>query len=269
MLRRISWATLRQIQAIRESVDFTLQKRALVLDSGGSDDELVEWLRDQGVEPFYYRVMPEGTLQVSLVESVNQAVKGYGVDVLRVQMAGAYSRFDEPDVGWDRSSTGWDRLSNFITSSALIRLLGAMEQYELDVLKALLHYRPAGAQHIEPLEFVDADLAIAIEMADSDGRYKKPALWSWIKKPAENAVERRRIFKAVFGLDCYPSSFGAMKPSEIKAYYQAIYKQRNALAHGRTPVTFSLGDYCKAEAFVLALVLSLSSACKERYQVGV
>lgn len=249
-------------------MDFTLRKNALVLDAGNSEDELVGWLRAQGVEPIYYRHMPEDRLKLSFDGSLQHAVEQYGVNMLRVLMAGAYSRFDEPDIGSERSSTGWDKLPNFITSSALIRLLGAMEQYELDVLKALLHYRPSGSQHLGDLEFVDADLAVVTEVADNDGRYKKPALWSWIKKPAENAVERRKLFKAVFGIDCFPPSFGTMKTSEIKAYYQDVYEQRNALAHGRSPVTVSLGDYCKAEAFVLALVLHLSSACMERYKLG-
>lgn len=63
---------------------------------------------------------------------------------MRVHLAGNHSRFDEPDIGLDRSSSGWIRLPNFITSSALIRVLGAMEQFEIDVLKALLYYRPHG-----------------------------------------------------------------------------------------------------------------------------
>jgi hypothetical protein len=213
--------------------------------------------------------MPEGSIHLSVSGTMRQAVEAYGVDMLRMDIAGAYSRFDEPDVGTSRSSAGWDNLPNFITSSALIRALGAMEQYELDVLKALLFYRPAGTQHPRDLDFIDVDLTVAIEVPDEDGRYSKPALWSWLKKTAENSVERRKIFKNVFGIDCFPAKFGALRPSELKSYYQEVYEQRNSIAHGRSLVEVSLGDYCKVEAFVLALVIHLSSACKERYALGV
>lgn len=269
MLRRLSWVALRQTQAVRESIEFTLRGSAIALDAGSSETEKVAWLKRQGVEPCYYRIMPEDRLELTLEETLKNAVEQYGVNMQRVQVAGTYSRFDEEDVGWERSSTGWNRLPNFITTSALIRILGAMEQYELDVLKTLLHYRPAGSQSKSELDFIDADLSVATEPPDADNRFAKPALWSWLRKPAENAVERRRLYKSVFGIDLFPKKFGSLTSSQIKAYYQEIYEQRNALAHGRSSVTVTLGDYYRAEAFVLSLVLHLSSVCKERYALGV
>lgn len=257
------------MQAIRESVAFTLKGGAVDRGTGKPDKYFDDWLKTQGVDAIYYRHMPEETLHLSLDATIERAITTHGVDMNRIQMASSCSRFDEPDVGSERSSTGWDRLPNFITSSALIRVLGAMEQYELDVLKALLHYRPAGKQHRSDEAFTDAEMSVVMEIPDAEGRYSMPALWSWIRKPAENAVERRRIFKNVFGIDCFPSKFGQLKPSAIKMYYQEVYEQRNAIAHGRSLVDVTLGDYCKAEAFALTLFVHLSSICKERYALGV
>lgn len=269
MLRKISWTALRQMQAIRESVAFTLKGGAVDRGTGKPDQYFEGWLKTQGVDPSYYRYMPEETLHLSFDLTISNAISSHGVDMDRIQMASTYSRFNEPDVGSMRSSTGWDRLPNFITSSALIRVLGAMEQYELDVLKALLHYRPAGKQHRSNEEFIEAEMSVVMEAPDADGRYSMPALWSWIKKPAENAVERRKIFKTVFGIDCFPTTFSQLRPKEIKAYYQDVYEQRNAIAHGRSPVDVTLGDYCKAEAFALTLFIHLANVCNERYALGV
>ncbi|MFJ3316765.1 hypothetical protein ACIPLR_15520 [Herbaspirillum huttiense] len=227
-----------------------------------------DWLESQEVLPRYYRRMPEETLVLSFSRSISDVIASYGIDMDKVADAARHSRFDEPDVGPDRSSSGWDQLPNFTCSSAMIRVLGAMEQYELDVLKALLYYRPSGTQY-QGQDVIDAEIEVAIEVPDSNGRYKMPALWSWLKKSAENTTERRKIYKAVFGIECFPKTFGDMKPSEIKSYYQDIYELRNALAHGRSFVEISLREYCKAEAFALALVEHLSSTCLEKYKLGV
>ncbi len=257
------------MEAIRESVAFTLRGGAIDRGSGKDDAYFSGWMESQGVEPFYYRHMPEETLHLSFLATIERKVSSYGIDMLRVQMAGTYGRFNEPDVGSGRSSTGWDRLPNFITSSALIRVLGAMEQYELDVLKALLYYRPSGKQRLVDLPFVDADLSVVTERPDTEGRYAMPALWSWLKKPAENSVERRKIYKNVFDIDCYPREFGSMNSKDIKSFYQDIYERRNAIAHGRELVDVTLEDYCKAEAFALALFFHLSTICVEKYALGV
>lgn len=269
MLRKISWTALRQMQAIRESVAFTLKDGAVDRGTGKPDQYFDDWLKTQGVEPSYYRCMPEETLHLSFDLTISNAISSHGVDMDRIEAASTYSRFNEPDVGSKRSSTGWDRLPNFITSSALIRVLGAMEQYELDVLKALLHYRPGGKQHGSNEDFIEAEMSVVLETPDAEGRYSMPALWSWIRKPAENAVERRKIFKYVFGIDCFPKTFSELRSNEINAYYQEVYEKRNAIAHGRSLVDVTLGDYCKAEAFALTLFIHLANVCNERYALGV
>lgn len=51
----------------------------------------------------------------------------------------------DEDFGVGRSNAGWlGRWENFITTSAMIRFLGALEQFEIDALKSLLFYRPHG-----------------------------------------------------------------------------------------------------------------------------
>lgn len=268
-MRKLAWSALRQIEAIRESVSMTLAGAVAQERSKTTDDRLVKWLNTQGVVPFFHNYIEEGRSVLSLLGTIEEALISHGVDLMHVHVSGSHSRFNEPDIGSDRSSSGWNRLPNFITSSALIRVLGAMEQFEIDVLKALLYYRPQGKSKPECVTYEDAELSIATEEPDSEGRYSKPALWSWIKKAAENTVERRKLYKSVFGIECYPAKFGEMKPSEIKTYYQSLYDCRNALAHGRSLVEVQLSDYCKAEAFVLALVMHLSATCHERYGLGV
>lgn len=258
---------LRHLEAVRDTVSFTLTKGALGR-MAENEDGLAAWIKEAGINPTYYHRVPEGTSLLSLSKSIRDGISIYGLDMERLAMAGTHSRYDEPDLGFERSSSGWDKLPNFITSSAFIRVLGAMEQYELDVLKALFYYRPAGKQSVHA-NFVEAAIEIIAEIPDQDGQYKAPALWSWIRRSAENTIERRRIFKTVFGIECFPEQFGEMKSKEIKSYYQDLYESRNALAHGRSLVEVSLGDYCKAEAFALSLVTHLSKTCFEKYQLGI
>lgn len=268
-MRKVSWLALRQVEAIRESVAFTLKGGALDRGSRKPDQFFIDWLATQGVEPLFLRYMPEERLELGMLQTIEQGVAKHGIDLVKISLAGTHVRFDEPDLGPERSSTGWDRLPNFITSSGLIRVLGAMEQFELDVLKALLYYRPSGKNLVTSLTPVEIDVSVVSEQPDTDGRYSKPALWSWIKKSAENAIERRKIYKSVFDIECFPPTFGTLRPSAIRAYYQELYERRNAVAHGRSLVEVSLADYCHAEAFVLALVDHLSSTCAEKYKLGV
>jgi len=269
-MQNIAWVVLRQIEALRESVALTLNGGAIVgYGRDASDDHKATWLVEQGVTPAYYHYVNENRDVLSISSSIEHAVDCHGIDLLRVKLAGARSRFGSSDLGFERGSTGWDRFPNFITSSALVRLLGAMEQFEIDVLKALLHYRPAGKNSPVKMKLVIADMTVISEQPDENGRYAMPALWSWIKKPAENAVERRKLLKTVFDIDCYPQVFGTKTNKDIRKYYQDLYEQRNAVAHGRARVDVTLAAYCEAEAFVLALVIHLSSICRQKYKLAV
>ncbi|TCP05385.1 HEPN domain-containing protein [Rubrivivax gelatinosus] len=266
---KLSWAALRHVEALRESVAFTLRGGAIGLGTKRPESFYDEWLSEQGVKPVHVTYVAEGRSRLDMVRSMEESVREHGIDLLDVQLAGARSRFSEQDIGVERSSIGWARLPNFITSSAFVRLLGAMEQFEIDVLKTLLHYRPEGKGYVPGDDILSADLSVPAEAPDKDDRYSKPALWSWLRKPAENTVERRKIFKSVFEIDCYPASFSGKTSSEIRSYYQSMYDRRNAIAHGRKLVEISLSEYCEAEAFVLSLVKHLASVCSSRYRLSV
>ncbi|HUW50037.1 MAG TPA: HEPN domain-containing protein [Sulfuricella sp.] len=269
-MQKISWVVLRQLEALRESVAFTLNGGAIDIGTGKPDEYIAAWLTSQGVEPIYRHHVDEDCHVLHMLSTIENAVAEHGVNQHLVRLAGKRSRFSETDVGFERGSTGWDRLPNFITSSALVRLLGALEQFEIDVLKALLYYRPAGKEHVnDAAAYTVVDLAVVTEPPDRNDRYAMPALWSWVKKSAENSVERRKFFKSVFDIECFPSSFGSRKPSEIRKYYQSLYEKRNSLAHGRERIDVTLAEYCKAEAFVLSLVMHLSTACEDRYNLGI
>ncbi|HEY9297181.1 MAG TPA: hypothetical protein VIQ31_12585, partial [Phormidium sp.] len=45
------WAAYRQIEALRESVAFTLEDGAIEKNKKSDREEFAKWLRDQGVEP--------------------------------------------------------------------------------------------------------------------------------------------------------------------------------------------------------------------------
>ena len=268
-MNKLSWAALRHIEALRESVSLTLQHGAVAIGTKQDEAFYAEWLREQEIEPVVVKYVTERKKRLDLLRSMEAGIRGHGVDLLHAQLAGSGSRFDEQDIGVNRSSVGWQRLPNFILSSAFVRLLGAMEQFELDVLKALLYYRPEGKMFSGDAEEVVAELAVVTEKPDKDGRFTLPALWSWLHKPAENTVERRKLFKSVFEIECFPSTFGKLKPTEIRSYYQDAYDKRNAIAHGRELIEVSLGDYCKADAYVLALVSHMSSVCRSKYKLAV
>lgn len=267
-MQKIAWITLRQLEALRESVATTLMGGAIDRGMGKSDEFKATWLASQGVKPTYLHYVDEDRYILDMQRTMEKTIADHGVNVLRVQLAGTRSRYNEEDVGFERGSTGWDRLPNFITSSALIRLLGALEQYEIDVLKALLYYRPSGKEYVGKTRTL-VDVAVVTEQPDETGKFTKPALWSWLKKPAENAVERRMLFSKVFDITCTPPVFGSRKPKEINAYYQSLYSKRNAIAHGRESVDVSLAEFCEAEAFVLSMVMHMSLVCEEKYNLGI
>ena len=141
-MRKVAWVVLRQLEALRESVAFTLKRGAVDRGLNTTDQFFVQWLATQGVEPVFQHYGQEDRHVLNMPATIEGPIGQHGVDLLKVHLSGNYSRFDEPDVGSARSSSGWYRLPNFITSSALVRILDAMEQFEIDVLKALFYYRP-------------------------------------------------------------------------------------------------------------------------------
>ena len=156
---KLVWTGLRQMQALRDALSWSLGGKAV------KEPEVAEWLSEQG---FPTTPVGGGQSLVGLIASV--------MDQHRLHLLGdaAYaacvqeqrsSHLDTDDVGTDRSSAGWENAANFLITSAFVRLLGAWEQYELDVLKALVHYRPTGEALGPPAEqtFIKPDLSVVHE----------------------------------------------------------------------------------------------------------
>jgi hypothetical protein len=152
-----------------------------------------------------------------------------------------------------------------------VRLLGASEQFELDVLKALLHYRPAG----RPLGEEDEHMVISVEIdvleekprVDGDvAYYEKPAIWTWIKRYAEGNHERRKIFARVFKLELTPGESDAERKAAKKGRCE-WYEKRNMIAHGRESVVMTLAEYVNADVFVTKSMLHLARECHDRQKL--
>ena len=102
------------------------------------------------------------------------------------------------------------------------RLLGAWEQYELDVLKSLYYYRPTGQSPGPEREqmVIELELPVVYEEPAHDPKnpdrpnYSFPPEWTAKKKEAENNVKRARLFSHDFGIT---ANHGGQDKDEIKA----------------------------------------------------
>ena len=144
----IVWAGLRQIEALRESVATNLQFGALprslcTLDEPDLTEEmLTSWLAQNGLDETNSRIDPGFVhINIAMGRYYDSQVKN-PLEVIKASQRTAHSGLE--DFGVERSGAGWEKLGNFIITSAFVRLLGAWEQFELDVLKALFYYRPSG-----------------------------------------------------------------------------------------------------------------------------
>jgi hypothetical protein len=80
----------------------------------------------------------------NLQEAMSSYVQEKGNFTVREHKAPSQIYDASYDFGQERSGAGWNRLSNFIITSAFVRLLGTIETFETDMLKALLFYRLNG-----------------------------------------------------------------------------------------------------------------------------
>jgi hypothetical protein len=264
----MKWTGLRQVQAVRESLQWTLVGGALTsLDPA----QVAEWLAKQGMP----RVQgfdlsdPEPKLPSLMVSSAMNAAfdQAYG------RPFGTLARFiDRPAADVDhyaeqRSGAGWQNPANFIITSAFIRLLGAEEEFKMDVLKALFYYRPSGLPLGDEADqmVLEAEADVMTEEPEIDGDrklYKKPAVWTWLRKQAENNVERARIFKNVFQIGVIPDGY-------VNKQKDAWYEKRNAIAHGRSGVVMTLAEYIEVEIFVARTLTFISDQCREKMKLVV
>jgi hypothetical protein len=277
------WAALRQLEALRESVAFTLEKGAfkythqyeIFREDGKLNTEgFAQWISDQGITPaildFTDLETQEqiGEEEVNLLISMKNFLEEH-CPSKRFEWEANYTSQNVPDFGVHRSGVGWHSLPNFIITSAFIRLLGASEQFELDVLKSLLYYRSGGKPEPSDIgDIITIASEILTEEPDESGAYFKPSIWTWIKKSAENNLERRKIFKQVYGIEATPEVFNGFNKNAINKYRNELYEKRNAIAHGRASVEMSLGDYCTAELFVIETIRAIEQQCLDKLGIS-
>jgi hypothetical protein len=232
----VIWAVLRQLEALRESVAYTLEKGAFSFthqyeifqeDGKLSCEGFAKWVSDQGITPVVlvptdFETQEQiGEQEVSLLLSMENLLEAHYPNKRMIWHANFSSTDSQnaPDFGVHRSGVGWHSLPNFVVSSALVRLLGAYEQFELDVLKSLLYYRPDGrAKSFNELNTVIVSSDILMEEPDEDGAYSKPAIWTWIKKTAENNIERKKIFSRVYAIEVLPENFENLSSKETNKF---------------------------------------------------
>lgn len=264
------WAGLRQVEALRESVAFALEDGAIQRYKKLDLEELVNWLTEQGIEPVIFHNTVTGEESVNLLWSMRKFLKERypekSFNSIRDEMR--WSKYCEPDFGVHRSGVGWDSLPNFVITSAFVRLLGASEQFELDVLKSLLYYRPSGIM-TPPDNFstTTVDSEVLTEIPEKQDVYSKPPLWGWIKKSAENNVERKKILKRVYDIETIPENFNNLNKTDTNKYRDELYEKRNAIAHGRNRVEMTLGYYCTAELFVVETIRTVAQQCLDKLKI--
>lgn len=248
------WLGLRQTESLRESVRDSFRADAI--------PDIRKWLTSQGT-PDYADVPDKLLVWHALCTGFQD---GYGIHP-EVLVRGSNAPATQlVNAGSERSGAGWRNYPNFILTSALVRLLGAWEQYERDVLKALLYYRPSGilgpeSEHIAQ----EVDVAIIEEQGETDNnsnslKFTMPVLWTWMCRPSENNIERARIFKNVFGINVVETK----DQKKLKAQW---YENRNAIAHGRSGISMTLQDYIDLDVLVAKAMTYVSRQCEEKLKV--
>ena len=250
----IIWGLWRQIEALRQSVGHSIQAIHSGRASPPISEKSAKWLSEQGLDS-----SSESILQAmeGFVESLEAS--GNRLDLERLTEANRSAFQSTADFGKSRSNAGWNKLEKFIVTSAFVRLLGAYEQFELDVLKCLLFYRPLGrtGPSASELEEEEATEDVICEAPKDKDPFLKPPIWDWIRGQAVGNHERRKILKRAYGIE--------LKREE--KHWDVWYEQRNAIAHGRAAVEFELRDYCEVEFDVSRVARQLSYACREKYKL--
>jgi len=253
-----SWAVLRQIEAVRVATATALQFGAIAKGMRAvSVEECREWLTEQGMDcPNDFAI---GVLPALLWKQLQHPRHG---EILRRCQAGA----SESDFGRQRSGAEFHKQTDFVLTSGFVRILGAHEQFERDVLKALLYYRPVGRSG-PSTEYVDEKIGedVILEQPQRNGdklEYSKPAIWTWLSRQTENNIERRRFFANVFDISTLPDK-------AANKVHDGYYEMRNAVVHGREGIRMSLSQYFDTETHLTEAVFHLIEECAEKYRLHV
>ena len=265
-MQAILWTSFRQFQAIRDSVAAALSGHAL---KDLTPEFVGEWLQSQGVPKVEVSDQAPPNVHANLPALMISTAMVKGFDSLFGSPLGALARrIDSPDERLNdyaeaRSGAGWQNPANFVITSAFVRLLGASEQFELDVLKSLFFYRPSGKAVETDSELIVVEADVMLEQPEGDGEkriFHKPPIWTWIRKHAENNIERDRIFSNVFGIQTVAAHCSPKNKTDW-------YKKRNAIAHGRNRVEMALSEYIEVEVFLAKSLLHVAKECEEKLGV--
>jgi hypothetical protein len=169
----------------------------------------------------------------------------------------------ETDYGVERSSAHWDRWENFLTTSAMLRFMATLEQFEIDTLKALFFYRPQGTgDSTDKYVHVEAAEDVVHEIPEERSQvlyFRRPALWTWLRRSAEDNSQRRQIFSRVFDIH-FPQPTFDKKHNEL-------CEMRNAIAHGRDRIDITLRELIRIHCYIMSTMISIRDLVLEKYRL--
>ena len=282
----VLWAGLRQLEAVRFSTFLAISQGSASGVMNSADlAQFEEWVRLEDLNgewtKWNLRTLdpPESTANLKL--PAKNALRFNFLwnivntfchpEVSRIIGEGARTTekiAPEDDFGVGRSSAGWlGRWENFITTSAMIRFLGALDQFEIDALKSLLFYRPLGCatppgetaqQTVETVE--EVIIREKPERRAGVDYYTKPPLWTFIRQNAEDIQTRRQIFSSVYQINLE-------NPDQFGWTLDELSEKRNAIAHGSDEVEITIGALLKIHKYVIKSMLSLADQIRERYRL--
>lgn len=271
--RPILGAVVNQINGIRDALGWTLGGQAIP----HADEKIIEtWIVEQGLT-----VATASAPNESSVTFIFRAIDAYrreqlqGLDLALARVSSSEVSPEGKKLGLARSGAGWSKGADFCISSALVRLLGAWEQFELDVLKVLLFYRanplgPSQEYESKPDEPNEVLEIISEEPKEQHNvqYYALPVIWTWLKPYAQDREQRGKLFKRVYGLERIAGATSKER-SQNNTMREDWYDKRNVIAHGRGTINVTLGDYLAVEALVLKSVVQVVQECESKLRVTI
>lgn len=273
----VLWSGLRQMEALRSAFFVSLtQGGACEWLRSNDRADLLEWADREGIKHEWLLLAGESLDDIgrSKIDSVYRVGLAWALGILNdtgsdygkiaVESTRTTSVLNpDTDYGPERSSAIWDRWDNFLTTSAMVRFMATLEQFEIDTLKALFYYRPQGLG-VPADEHIDEEVEESIVFEKPESRsqvayYKSPPLWTWIRPSAENNNERRQIFSRVYEIKFPQPQFGKK--------HSDLCEMRNAIAHGRDRVDITLRELIQIQCYVTTTMLAVRDLVFERYRL--
>lgn len=174
-------------------------------------------------------------------------------------------------TAFDKAGELRTRLFKTPVALTFVRLLAAWDEYEINVLKALFHYRPpnraVGPARERMLDYADEIFAEGrIEPYPEHPRslmYANPLLTQWLRHATRDPDERRWAFEKTFGIEL---AIGLSE--EVRFAYHchrdAWYSRRKGIAHGEASLNMTPAEYGRAEDFVYISIDHLASECRTK-----